>query len=92
MAFGCVEKDQELWEAQAAPKAATMPPNPWPIYHNIKPTTGFLFTSLFSCWLIISISLSFVNNVASCFEIIGPIVKICFKILSCYEIVDIDID
>ena len=41
-----------------------------------KPTAGFFITSFFGCWLLISISLSFVNNVASCFEIVGLLVKI----------------
>ena len=71
--FGCAEKDWELGEAQAAPRVTTKPMTDLP---QSKPTDGFLFTSFFGCWLLISISLSFVNNVAGCFEIVGLLVKI----------------
>ena len=39
--FGYVEKDWELGETQAAPRVATMPPNPWLIYHNPNPWMDF---------------------------------------------------
>ena len=39
--FGYAEKDWELGEAQVAPRVATMPPNPWLIYHNPNPRLDF---------------------------------------------------